>query len=250
MRWSIPVVAAVIAAVVALAACGGSSPPSVTMPSADAHAARWFPANAGTVHGTCTCNDCHDPQASTFSQFDCLHCHEGAHADGAALAALHGAVTGFEFTSAACYRCHRDGTGAGVNHAPLFPIASGAHAGIACGACHTDPANRKDVSKLACASCHQQRDAALATKHTSATVPVVDYAATPAACLRCHAESQVDRGSSHPGGEDGPFGNSRHRSAGCTKCHSAFRSDKAWAADWHAHPGCSSCHGSGGGGGG
>ncbi len=240
MRRVLPV------AVLVAAGCGGASVPSVTMPSPGAHAKLYFPANAGSVHAAYTCNDCHDPQATSFSQFDCLHCHDGAHTDQAALTTAHAAVTGFELTSAGCYRCHRDGIG--VNHVPFFPIGSGAHAGVLCSQCHTDPANRKDPATLACASCHLQKAPDLATKHTSATVPVVDYGSTSPACLRCHADSQVDRGSSHPGGEDGPYGNSRHRRAGCTKCHSGFRTDKPWAASWSTHPGCTACHSNGTGG--
>ncbi|BDG05981.1 cytochrome c3 family protein [Anaeromyxobacter oryzae] len=229
------------------AACGGSSnAPAITMPSPDAHASLYFPANAASVHSGTTCGDCHDPQATSFAQFDCLHCHTGAHADQTALTATHAGVAGFELTSAGCYRCHRDGTG--VNHVPFFPIASGAHAGVLCSQCHTDPANRKDPATLACAACHLQKDPALATKHTSATVPVVDYGATSAACVKCHADSQVDRGASHPGGESGPLGNSRHRSAGCTTCHSGFRTDKPWAASWSSTPGCVTCHPNGTGG--
>ncbi len=58
--------------------------------------------------------------------------------------------------SAACLACHADGgAGAPANHEQLFPRAAGTkHAGIGCAQCHTNPADRKDLSALACASCH------------------------------------------------------------------------------------------------
>jgi hypothetical protein len=229
-----------LAIAVLVAACGDAAAPSVSMPSPERHAALFFPASAGTVHGAFTCDDCHDPQASSFAQFDCLHCHQGAHTDPAALAASHGAVAGFVFTSEGCYRCHPKGVG--IDHAPLFPIASGAHAGIACAGCHTDPASRRDPATLACAACHLERDPELPAKHTGASIPIVDFAAASPACLRCHADSQVDAVSSHPAGESTPSGKPQHLTAGCTRCHSGFRADKVWAASWRTTPGCVTCH--------
>jgi predicted CXXCH cytochrome family protein len=226
------------------AACGGASPPAITMPSVDAHAARFFPANAGSVHAECACVDCHTPQQTSFTQYDCLSCHTGAHASQAEVTAIHTGVSNFVFESSACYGCHRNGVG--VNHGAYFPIGgASAHAGVACAECHMDPANRSNLATLACASCHAARDGSLAARHTGATIPVTDYAASSPACLRCHAESEVNPGSIHPRGEDTPSENSRHRSAGCTKCHSAFRADKPYAANWRSTPGCVSCHSNG-----
>ena len=69
------------AAALALLACQAEDEaPWLTMPTEEQHAATYFPATPGSVHGTYTCDDCHsDP--NTFRVFDCLHCHDGGHTD-------------------------------------------------------------------------------------------------------------------------------------------------------------------------
>jgi hypothetical protein len=239
-------VLAAIAALGGLAGCGRAEAPANTMPSLDRHTARYFPVNAGSTHATAGCNDCHGAFA-TFAQYDCVNCHTGPHSDQATLTTAHGAVAGFAFVSTECVRCHPDGTAAGVNHAAKFPIGAGSkHAGVTCGQCHTDVAHRADTATLACASCHDGRDAGLAGKHTGASIPVTDYADASPACLKCHADSQVNAAASHPRGDSTPYGESEHRTAGCTTCHKYFRADKAWAVDWSRIPStrsqCTPCH--------
>lgn len=210
-----------------------------------AHQARFPIASGSATHAT-ACLQCHTasqaakPWATDFATFDCTACHTRAATDP-----NHVGVAGYAFSSAGCFSCHPGGAaGAPANHPSLFPIAAGTtHAGIACAQCHTDPANRASTATLACDSCHRTRDAALATKHTAATIPVPDYTASSPACLKCHWDGKAISGASHPIGEDTPAGQRQHRTAGCTRCHSGLRTDKPYAAvNWGTTPGCRSCH--------
>jgi hypothetical protein len=213
-----------------------------------AHQAR-FPIAAGSVTHDTGCLHCHTasqaakPWATDFAKFDCTACHTRAATDP-----NHVGVTGYAFSSAGCFSCHPGGTaGAPANHPQLFPIAAGtSHAGIACSACHTDPANRASTATLACSSCHRTRDPNLATKHSGATIPVTDYATTSPACLKCHWDGRAFDTASHPIGSDTPAGNRNHRNAGCTRCHSGTRADKPYTAvNWGTEPGCRTCHANG-----
>ena len=214
--------------------------PVVTVAS---HQAR-FPIAAASPSHTTACLQCHQglradkPYAADFAAMTCTACHTQA-----ATAPAHAAVADFRHDSPSCFQCHPGGTAASVAHEARFPIAAGTdHAGITCAECHTDAARRGDVTTLACAACHTQRTPTLATRHTGATIPVVDYAARSASCVRCHAEGQVDRAASHPRGDRTPSGEADLRTAGCSKCHSGFRAAKPWAASWSTTPGCVSCH--------
>lgn len=228
----VPAWIAAAAAALALACSeGGADAPSLTMPSRARHAERWFPITAGTPHGTASCDDCHGA-FDTFARYDCISCHTGDHADEAALTTRHAGVADFRFASDACYGCHRSGVG--VDHTNLFPIAQAPHATAGCAECHLDPADRK---VLGCAGCHDHEQAAMASAH--AAVP--DYAFESARCIRCHAESQVDRVAAHL-----PFGiapGMKHSGtrAACLTCHPALRADRAWAADFTVKD-CLGCH--------
>jgi hypothetical protein len=221
-------------AALALAACEAKDgeAPWLTMPTEEQHAASYFPATPGSMHGTYTCDDCHsDP--NTFRVFDCLHCHDGGHTDEAAVAAVHTGVAGFQWTSAACLGCHRDGIG--VDHGPIFPIAAGtAHASAACAQCHVQPGDR---SVLGCAGCHPHAQATVASQHASVT----GYAFDSARCVRCHADAQVDRRADH-----GPFRITSGKHTGtpggdCLRCHPGLRADKPFGADFAVFT-CEDCH--------
>ena len=226
--------------VVALVACGGD--PQVqqaawlTMPSRTSHA-RYFPIDTGDTHATAGCNDCHGG-FDTFAKFDCLGCHTPA-----ATTPFHAGVPGYLPDSQACLTCHPDGRSpAPANHPLFFPIDAGsAHAAVSCRQCHTDLANPVPAN-FACATCHAAIDSTLATKHTGASIPVKDFSATPEMCLKCHADSQVNLGASHPGGDGTPSQNSDHRRAGCTTCHVDMRTDKPFGIDFSRANGCKACH--------
>ena len=221
----------ILAAALGAACAGEGGAPWLTAPSPGQHGVRYFPIDAGSAHAVATCDDCHGAFA-TFTRYDCLHCHTGDHADEAALAARHAGVASFRFASDACYGCHRDGVG--VDHAALFPISSGAHAGAACAECHLDPASR---SVLGCAGCHEHEQAKMAAAHAA----VGDYAFESARCVRCHGDAQVTRVATHL-----PFlivtpGKHLGQSAACLRCHPAARADKPFAADFSVKD-CLVCH--------
>ena len=162
------------------------------------------------------------PFAADFNAYDCTACHARAATDPG-----HTGVTGYVYASASCSACHPTGTAAPANHdAAFFPISAGtAHAGIACTSCHTDLTQPTNPAAFACASCHGTMAAftgkhdpingvAILTVRTSCTTSSTLPLDSPN-CLRCHADSQVDRVASHPGGESA-FGNNNHRGAGCS----------------------------------
>lgn len=218
-------------AVAALFACSDPAPPWLTMPTPEEHAARSFPATPGTPHEECSCDDCH-ADFPTFRQFDCLHCHTGAHASEAEVAARHAGVADFAWASDACYRCHADG--AGVNHAPIFPIATGAHSGTTCRECHLSFADR---TQLACAGCHPHTASTAGADH----VQVGGYAFESRRCLACHADSQVDRVAGHTAFPIGPSAKHGGQRADCLRCHPAWRADKPFGADFTIAD-CLGCH--------
>ena len=225
-----------------------------------------FPIAAGSSTHDTVCLQCHTslrtdkPFAADLAAFDCTVCHAQAATDPG-----HAGVNGYVYASPSCYGCHPTGTAAPANHdAAFFPISAGtAHVGIACTACHTDLTHPTDPANFACASCHNglpgfsgKHDPingvvilSVRTNCTNATpVPL-----TSSYCLRCHADSQVDRVASHPGG-DSAFGNGTHRGAGCLTCHVAMRTDKPFGANFNksgasqGSPGCAACHANGCGG--
>lgn len=246
----------------------------VTVPDRAAHDA-FFPIATG-VHGAAACNDCHGA-FDTFKMFDCLTCHDQFPAlTQASLDPAHGGVAGYTYASASCYQCHPRGIGgAPANHTPsFFPIGAGtAHATVGCSQCHTNLATPTDPATLGCYTCHSTLPSwpghtasvtvttltgpvnipvAIPTVHTSRSASTQLDMTNPANCLRCHADSQVDLVSSHPTGDRALGGNDSHDGAGCATCHSTFRTDKPFGADFasqvaqpcftSAPPGCVTCH--------
>jgi hypothetical protein len=276
-----PALAAALAAALAGCSSGDSTGPWLTMPDAAAHAAS-FPIAAGQPHAGLACDDCHREQvagawqpSASFASYTCVGCHSTARPDlshdaRATIDALHALVTGYAYddppsrsraSPSRCLGCHPDGSGgAPANHPLLFPIGAGSrHAGVSCGQCHTDAADRPNTAKLACATCHQALSG-FATAHAVAGYAITTTVSSPTAapvpvpldspgCLRCHADSQVDRVAAHPA-TDESFLRIPHRDAGCLTCHSGSRADKPYAAaDYRATPGCFTCHPTGTGGG-
>ena len=226
--------AAALALPLLLSACsregGETSAPWLTMPSQDQHADRYFPFGPGTTHTDATCDDCHGG-VDTFARFECRTCHS----DQTQLGGIHSGMVGYRFESAACYTCHTDGTAAGIDHTGFFRIGAGSqHATAQCADCHVSPASR---SVLGCAGCHPHTSATTATEH--ARVP--DFAFDSAACVRCHADSQVDTVAGHlpfrvdSGPHQGLEGGA------CLECHPAAQQTRPWAADF-AVKDCLGCH--------
>jgi protein-arginine kinase activator protein McsA len=236
--------------------------------------------------------------AQLFTTTTCVACHvtvghatttTADHGVQAQLATLHvangGVATVAEFNtavttagslSAACLQCHAGGTGdaAPADHAKWFPIGAGTkHVGIGCNACHTNPANRLDLTAFACASCHaKDTSPTLAVGHTVSGYAITSYQTATTAggtrttrtvdmtnsqnCLKCHGDGQVNTVASHPAGTNNDFGTGRHQTGGCFTCHFTLRSDKAYALSFSTPPqnvdsagpppvGCYVCHATG-----
>lgn len=70
------------------------------------HDAPYFPIYSGTHAGRWTsCTDCHTDPAN-YAVFDCLSCHGKTETDS-----HHTQVTNYQYTSTACYACHKNGRG-------------------------------------------------------------------------------------------------------------------------------------------
>jgi hypothetical protein len=224
---------------------------------------------AGSQTHDTACLHCHDALragdkafAADFSAADCLGCHTNPQTDQS-----HAGVSGYVYATASCLGCHPSGTGgAPADHeTAAFPIAAGtAHAGIACSQCHGDLGTPRDPASFQCAGCHQSL-AGFTTAHTvsgygilvrvtgcTGGTPISSaFTPTSADCLRCHADSQVDRVASHPA-EDSSFGKQAHARAGCVTCHQAMRTDKPFGIDFgqsgsraSATSSCAVCHAQG-----
>jgi hypothetical protein len=218
-------------------------------------------------HATATTAD-HTVQ----SQLGTLHVANGGVATTAEFDA---AVTTAGSLSAACLKCHAGGTGdaAPADHAKWFPIGAGTkHAGIGCNACHTNPANRLDLTAFACAACHaKDTSPTLSTGHTVSGYTITSYQTATTAggtrttktvdmtvsqnCLKCHGDGQVDKVSGHNQSNQG-FGTGRHKTGGCFTCHQTLRTDKTYAMAFTTPPqnvdtagppptGCYVCHAQG-----
>ncbi|MBI5549396.1 MAG: hypothetical protein HY901_36380 [Deltaproteobacteria bacterium] len=196
-------------------------------PTGEAAEHNRFPIGAGTSHVDRTCTGCHT--TGSLQGFSCLSCHPQAQADPE-----HASVPGYAWESRKCYECHPTGEAA-VDHQKYFPIGQGDdHAGLACSDCHTVPGQRPIVT---CNVCHAHPAASMAAPHAG----VGGFDSASELCMRCHADSQVDRVAAHL-----PFriGNGTgHTRTSCLACHPQRRADKAWAADFaRARVDCLSCH--------
>lgn len=230
--------------------------------SAHAAGAKGFTVGTGTHSGVAggACLTCHPQNQTTpprtfvadFSVTTCVGCHvtvggtgTAFHDDATTLGTLHTAVAAFNVLwtgpqlSAACLTCHADGSGAPANHEQLFPRAAGTkHAGIGCAQCH-GTGLKTDLTALACDSCHNAMTG-FSTKHAAiGGIAILNlYAAhvltgtvplTSANCVKCHADSQVNRIASHTTSDSG-YGRIDHFPAGCISCHATMRVDKPYPA--------------------
>ena len=141
----------------------------------------YFPIESGRKHADIQCSECHE-DATSFKTFTCVSCH--AHAQDVAIM-RHMYITGFQWTSNACFNCHPTGWEAAILPADhslkYFPIQSGSHDTLLCIDCHTDSTTAKI---FACTTCHT--DAASSGQHPS----VADYVWSDAACYRCHPQDR------------------------------------------------------------
>ncbi len=219
-----------IAIALVLSACQAppaGDAPIVTAPTRQSHEA-FFPIETGP-HGGVECDACHG-RSDSFAEFRCLDCHEHGKER---TDADHRGVEGYVYASPSCYECHPRGEAGdlSVDHEAIFPIDEGsAHAEVGCMECHAD---RADRSKLLCATCHVPGE----TEPIHAEVE--GFAQDSRTCVRCHADSQVDRVAEH-----GPFriqAGAPHETSACLDCHPALRADKSFGADF-AKQACVGCH--------
>ncbi|MCB2229667.1 hypothetical protein KQH82_03055 [bacterium] len=152
-----------------------------------AHDAEFFPIFSGTHNNEWdACSNCHTVPLDR-SIFDCLGCHEHAQAE---MDGTHGDMTGYSYSSTACYDCHPTGEkGEFTAHdAEFFPIFSGRHAGEwdDCSTCHTVPLDR---SQFTCFSCHAHDQAETDGHHIG---EVQDYVYESSACYECHPDGRAE----------------------------------------------------------
>jgi hypothetical protein len=184
---------------------------------------------AGTAHFGTACSGCHPlkredkPWAQDFSLYTCLTCHTREQVEPA-----HRELASFNYETGRCRLCHPGGQPS-FSHQALFPKKPGSHHEAAdCRACHSDPTNSQAIT---CLGCHEP--APTAAQHQR----VPDYELRSSACLRCHAEAQVDAVATHTYNVT----SGHHRGIGCLVCHPFLRADKPWAADFGRYT-CRQCH--------
>jgi hypothetical protein len=218
--------------------------------------AKFFPIDVGTAHAAAQCSDCHT-SATDRTQFTCINCHD--HAD-AVTTPNHAAVTGYQYASAACYRCHADGR-AVFDHSmlPVPPNCIGCHQ-AALAMAVTTPASMHVANRFptTCESCHtsftawgpgtaMQHQAVGGTAAKCETCHLADFnaATTPfnhaaqkvaaSACNTCHTDftswtkfvhnpSNCYNGTTLRG----------HQGATCVQCHTV-------AGDY-SQSSCTACH--------
>lgn len=254
----------------ALGACGAAGDadaPWLSYTGVDGHA-KFLPltgtAHDPATHPSVTCESCHP--GSTFRQPVCTGCHGQSETTALHTSAVTGKVLeeyewtpppggGVAWHRPSCLRCHPQGGVPDVAHQAYFPVGSGTAHDRACGTCHSDPLDKKSLSKLRCVACHGGATVAVPLPGTHATLLRGDsYPAepTPADCLRCHAGGRVLRIAAHDErrgpSEFGPAGpwDGAHGATGtavnCFSCHNAPPplfggrgpgiASRPWAQDW------------------
>lgn len=227
------------------------------------------------------CALCHDRTDKTRQATLCLDCHKDVAADVAAARGLHGRLP--NITGTQCKACHtehlgRDGDivkfdAAGFDHRATDFALEGAHAALACAACHK-PGQKARQAPGVCGDCHAKSDvhrgqlardcgschgtltwADARFDHGKTKFPLADahaqvacnachlggrYANTPGRCVSCHAPDDTHAGA---------------RGDRCEDCHTTAdwktaRFDHAKAANYpllgrHARITCGACHRSG-----
>jgi hypothetical protein len=80
-------------------------------PSTFNHDGQYFPIYSGHHAGTWTlCSECHTNN-SNYAVFSCIDCHQ--HSNQSEVNNQHQGVSGYSYTSAACYSCHPTGSSGG-----------------------------------------------------------------------------------------------------------------------------------------
>jgi hypothetical protein len=205
----------------------------------------FFPIATGTVHQGIACASCHGATHTT-ADLQCTACHSH---DQATTDTAHAGVTGYVYSSPACYSCHPKGTGGlPANHDTAdFPVTGTKHATVGCSQCHGGTS--RTLADVTCVPCHDQATSATfhaaipASSQTSNSGLVTNYQWASAYCLKCHADGQVNTLASHPPVPSGITG--ENHQPFCLVCHPSLRSapNKIWAEDFSTYS-CLACHSS------
>ncbi len=205
--------------------CGDCHSTDAWVPAVGGHPEASFPIAMGP-HGGIACADCHDfsrapngPENTT-----CVGCHSGEHMRET-MDALHTsrAVAGYPTGPQEpnfCLVCHPDGTASQATHPePSFPIATGAHLGVACNDCHLATRGPNGPGNTDCVNCHSGdhlREVIDPLHAGAAGYPTGP--AEPNFCLTCHPDGTADS-VQHPEAAfpitRGPHERYRHDCAGC-----------------------------------
>ena len=148
---------------------------SAWKPSTFDHDNQFFPIYSGKHNGQWnTCSDCHT-NASDYSVFSCINCHEHNQTDADS---KHQGVSGYSYNSQACYACHPTGSSEGsFNHSlSSFPL-TGAHLTVACIQCHQQGYSG---TSTVCYDCHQ-------SNYNSTTNPNHLSLSISTNCSDCHS---------------------------------------------------------------
>lgn len=149
---------------------------------------------AAGPHAAIACAACHDAARGTplgGHNTICTSCHTQPAVDP-----LHAGDPTYAFSTtnpAFCLSCHPDGRAAG--HPELgFPLATGAHQGIACAACHDATRGTSAGGANAnCVGCHSGTHARAVVDQQHLGDPSYAFDVTsPAFCLRCHPRGIAD----------------------------------------------------------
>jgi hypothetical protein len=145
---------------------------------------------------------------------------------------VHGNMTGYSYTSAACYTCHPTGEKGdfAAHDTQFFPIFSGTHNAVwsDCVTCHTNPADRTVYD---CVGCHEHRQSEMDGMH--GTMNGYSYVST--ACFSCHPTGEKGTFAAHDA-QFFPIFSGAHsgRWNDCTICHDV-PSDRSQFSCFNCH---------------
>ena len=161
--------------------CSDCHSESAWTPSTFDHDNQYFPIYSGKHRGEWNlCSDCHEVQ-SNFSQFTCISCHEHNKTE---TDSHHSGVSGYSYTSSACYDCHPTGKEdddlaiVGAHDNTSFKLF-GTHNELDCMECHTDLSRPPAIK---CIRCHEHS----AGRNRELHKDVKGFINKDFACVDCH----------------------------------------------------------------
>ena len=191
------------------------------------HAAVGFPTTCATCHSTTDWtgatfdhNTTKFPLTGAHTKVTCAQCHINNNyltvpltCDGCHMADFNKTTNPNHVTSGFpnnCALCHTTvtWTASNFNHASVFPL-TGAHATIACAACHTN--NNFTSLPKDCYGCHK-------ADYTKTNAPPHATAGFPTACATCHSTTDWTGASFNHNQTAFPLTGS-HIKVSCTQCH-------------------------------